>query len=76
MQIKESSQPKRGMGKDIGGFAQMQKRFPDTEKEKYPGAYKPDQKVLALDRQMNWKVAEIYGVRPSKFFDESDEDCE
>lgn len=33
---------KRGMGKDIGGFAQMQRRYPDTEKEQFPGAYKPD----------------------------------
>ena len=66
---------RRGMGKDIGGMSNMQKRFAETEKEKFPGAYKPDQLVLALDRECKqWMLAEIYKVRLSKFFDEEEEE--
>ena len=68
---------KRGMGKDIGGISLMQRRFPEGEKQEFPGAYKPDQKVLALNRDCTeWLLAEIYKVRLSKFFDEESEDQE
>lgn len=65
------------MGKDIGGYAQMQRRYPETDQGKFPGAYKPNQNVLALMADgESWWLAEIYEVRLSKYFDESDEEEE
>ena len=55
----------------------MTRRFAESDPGEFPGAYRPDQNVLALmpDGQ-TWWLAEIYQVRHSKYFDESDEDEE
>ena len=65
------------MGKDIGGIAQMQRRYAETDPGEFPGAYKKDQNVLALMADgETWWIAQIYQVRHSKYFEESDEDEE
>ena len=49
----------------------------DDENTKYPGAYKTGTEVLALMRDnIEWRIAEIYEIRPAKFYKETVSDKE
>ena len=68
---------KRGMGKDIQGYVEKSRRYGEDDKSDFPGAYKPGIKILGLMRDnKSWRIAEVYKVRISKFFNESDSDDE
>jgi len=65
------------MGKDIQGYVEKSRRYGEDDKSDFPGAYKPGIKILGLMRDNKaWRLAEVYKVRVSKFFNESDSDDE
>ena len=62
-------------GKDVQGLADQSRRYgaDDKDFEEYKGAYKMGLKVLALMRDNStWKLAEIFKVRKSVYYEESD----
>ena len=67
-----------GRGKNISDVVDWQYRYNEDHNDTkitFPGAYKKDQKVLALMRDnIEWRLAEIYDVREAKFFNEEVDD--
>ena len=51
-------------GKSLASVIEQKFRYKDNEK--YAGAIKPKKYVLAIDRQNQWKVAQILEVREEK----------
>ena len=59
------------MGKNFESVVDQSNRYLEEPSTKYPGAYKEGIKVLALMRDnIEWRLAEIYAIRPAKFFAE------
>lgn len=58
-------------GKSLGTVIEQQYRYKDNEK--FGGAIKKEKHVLAIDRKMQWKLAQIIEVRYEVPYDEEAE---
>lgn len=58
-------------GKSLGSVIEQQYRYND--KEKFAGAIKKEKHVLAIDRKLQWKLAQILEVRYEVPYDEDAE---
>jgi len=56
-----SGRPGANRGKSLGSVIEQQYRYKDSEK--FAGAIKRDKHILAIDRKLNWVLAQIMEVR-------------